>query len=471
MKPTHTQAQSEADLPFHTSSCPLVPDWPENLYPWSKAAEKRAEQAEKERQRRLAYIERYLDRESESESDEEGLTGAGARGVNLLVAYETFGKGPGRKGLERRDGRLNVGDERERERVMPGSTTKGRKSRGGGGSRATTKKFPQAPQSSSSSSPSLRQTVSTTRTNAFSNAPPAPPSSLMRRLILPTSTADARFALFSRKRVRLLAEKLREREEEGVVMCICQGGDDGRAMVRCDRCRVWYHLVCVDIRDAEELGEEWFCFKCVGDDDDEEEEEEEEGGKDGEEEEEEEPGVAFALESRTRTRVLGDIDASNTRSGARTGTGTGTKSKKQQQGVTLSESRQDRPGSSDKVKLPNTKSTTGRKRKTGNQTQKQKQQQQQKVPDFAPAMPDSPVRPGVGDQMLYQHHQMFSLQPSPMPPSPRRRTPGGSSSVSPSRRASGGASGGYGSSSSTFLTATGTPSTSSFFGSFNSRQM
>lgn len=49
---------------------------------------------------------------------------------------------------------------------------------------------------------------------------------------------------------------------EGV--CICDSNEDGEAMVRCDDCAVWYHLECLDIASAKDLGKEWFCFKCSG---------------------------------------------------------------------------------------------------------------------------------------------------------------------------------------------------------------
>ncbi|KAH8921881.1 hypothetical protein BT69DRAFT_288604 [Atractiella rhizophila] len=35
-------------------------------------------------------------------------------------------------------------------------------------------------------------------------------------------------------------------------------------MVQCDACHVWFHLSCLGFSDAEELGDEWYCFRCSG---------------------------------------------------------------------------------------------------------------------------------------------------------------------------------------------------------------
>ena len=49
----------------------------------------------------------------------------------------------------------------------------------------------------------------------------------------------------------------------GTVGCVCEQGDDGEAMVQCDKCTSWFHLPCLEL-DDHELGEEWFCFRCSG---------------------------------------------------------------------------------------------------------------------------------------------------------------------------------------------------------------
>ncbi|CAG8548892.1 7076_t:CDS:2 [Acaulospora colombiana] len=51
-------------------------------------------------------------------------------------------------------------------------------------------------------------------------------------------------------------------EDSDEVACICNGADDGRPMVQCDRCHTWHHVDCVT-KEGEELPEEWFCGKCL----------------------------------------------------------------------------------------------------------------------------------------------------------------------------------------------------------------
>jgi hypothetical protein len=45
--------------------------------------------------------------------------------------------------------------------------------------------------------------------------------------------------------------------------CICNYGDErGGAMVQCDACEIWYHLKCLRIPSARQLGSTWSCFRC-----------------------------------------------------------------------------------------------------------------------------------------------------------------------------------------------------------------
>lgn len=92
--------------------------------------------------------------------------------------------------------------------------------------------------------------------------------------VAPTDPGDARVALASRRDVRTvlyLASQRREQNEEvedededdGEVYCICAGPDDGRAMVRCDGCKTWSHQSCVGINDEDELGDCWYCSRCL----------------------------------------------------------------------------------------------------------------------------------------------------------------------------------------------------------------
>ena len=85
---------------------------------------------------------------------------------------------------------------------------------------------------------------------------------LLERLVDP---ADARAALLSKRVVR---ELIQTRRAEAMAVCICGAGDDGREQVQCDDCSRWYHLQCLGIGSAEELGDEddeWFCYACIDD--------------------------------------------------------------------------------------------------------------------------------------------------------------------------------------------------------------
>lgn len=45
--------------------------------------------------------------------------------------------------------------------------------------------------------------------------------------------------------------------------CICRGSnEEGGAMVCCDNCGVWHHMMCVGIETEEDLGEQWYCWQC-----------------------------------------------------------------------------------------------------------------------------------------------------------------------------------------------------------------
>lgn len=45
--------------------------------------------------------------------------------------------------------------------------------------------------------------------------------------------------------------------------CVCRGSnEEGGAMVCCDSCGVWHHMMCVGIETEEDLGEQWYCWHC-----------------------------------------------------------------------------------------------------------------------------------------------------------------------------------------------------------------
>ncbi|KAG8905832.1 hypothetical protein FRB99_008134 [Tulasnella sp. 403] len=202
------------------------PRWPDSRYPWSlnQLDQKRAKQLKKKE--RLAMLECFFSRDSDSESDndtgmlpsavpsEDDAVVAGARGLWALAQDQ-----PGYpSGLAKPTPRIA-------ERLAS--------------------LFP------------IEGASSDLRASLF-GATPTP--------VAPSDPADARIALASRRDIRAslyFASQRREQEEDGTVSCPCGADDDGRAMVRCDACRTWSHQVCVDIRDETELGENWYCPECL----------------------------------------------------------------------------------------------------------------------------------------------------------------------------------------------------------------
>jgi len=54
-----------------------------------------------------------------------------------------------------------------------------------------------------------------------------------------------------------------EEDESAVIGCICREEVDGDGgMVECDCCKTWHHLDCIGL-DEDDLGAEWFCWKCA----------------------------------------------------------------------------------------------------------------------------------------------------------------------------------------------------------------
>ncbi|GHJ89274.1 hypothetical protein NliqN6_5676 [Naganishia liquefaciens] len=45
--------------------------------------------------------------------------------------------------------------------------------------------------------------------------------------------------------------------------CVCRGSnEEGGAMVCCDSCGVWHHMMCVGVETEEDLGDQWYCWQC-----------------------------------------------------------------------------------------------------------------------------------------------------------------------------------------------------------------
>jgi hypothetical protein len=99
-------------------------------------------------------------------------------------------------------------------------------------------------------------------------------------MVFPSDPADARAALLSRRAVRTLTLRRASQahrsnlpsdcvgsgEEEE--FCICEGKVKDRGLVQCNDCEQWYHLRCIGVRNAGELGgpsDPWYCSDCMKD--------------------------------------------------------------------------------------------------------------------------------------------------------------------------------------------------------------
>ncbi|KAF5361693.1 hypothetical protein D9758_007324 [Tetrapyrgos nigripes] len=207
----------------------MKPNWPDTEFPWRLRTEERAEQAKAEEEERLKWIERFLDRDTDEDDDdgESGSIGRAPREEDDDVIPST------QVGVV-----YDVDDEPPRP------------FRGGRGKMVPLAGDPDDEE------PRVR------RRNAF----------------FPSDPADARAALLSKRSVRALSYRQYRRqrkedadEDDEELLCVCRGRDDGRQLVQCDSCKMWYHLECIGITSIAELGREedpWYCLQCVTDDED-----------------------------------------------------------------------------------------------------------------------------------------------------------------------------------------------------------
>ena len=193
---------------------PVQPNWPDAAFPWCLRVQERSHAETREKEERLKWIERFLERESDSDSGEAEDNNQELRPP--LQSHEND----------------QVAHPRGRGKMVP-----------------------------LRSNPEL-----TSRAPGEEN-----------NVLVPSDPADARAALLSKRSVRSLATRRKELRtgtgggaEEGEledVECIgCDRGDDGTELVLCDLCNVWYHLACIGIRHVAELGREedlWYCDRCL----------------------------------------------------------------------------------------------------------------------------------------------------------------------------------------------------------------
>ncbi|PCH33118.1 hypothetical protein WOLCODRAFT_134935 [Wolfiporia cocos MD-104 SS10] len=204
------KALAEAQAQDDESKKPL---WLDTVFPWSVRSQERAETERVLQEERLKWIERYLDRESDSSDENENP--ADSQALQPVIRFQ----------------------EDEPEAPRPGR-----------GKMVPLRTFPDAQSQDAEKRDSL---------------------------LVPIDPADARAALLSKRSVRMLALRRRremeggldEEDLDGEVDCMCGLGDDGRPLVQCDDCRTWYHLVCVGVKHPSELGDEddpWYCPDCLG---------------------------------------------------------------------------------------------------------------------------------------------------------------------------------------------------------------
>lgn len=179
------------------------PNWLDQSFPWSMRVAERSETALKEEEEKLKWIERYLERESDEDEEE--------------------------------DQSLHLPDLPDEEDKAVTAALAPKRGRG--------KMVPLPVNPAESRKPTVKR----------------------HSRYFPSDPADARAALLSKRSVRALSFRRKQEREE--VVCICNGRDDGRDLVQCDDCKTWFHLECIGINDVSELGSEddpWYCTNCLG---------------------------------------------------------------------------------------------------------------------------------------------------------------------------------------------------------------
>jgi hypothetical protein len=217
--------QSDAPSPKHPSPVPSIhdefdgPDWLDSEFPWNMRIQERAETARSEEEHRLQWISKFLERESDSDDEEHDILPSAA----WSEIYEP------------------------EEPPMPVRMGRG-------------KMVPLKANPSGSSH--------------FRSSTQQRPK---RGMFFPSDPSDARAALLSKRRARTIMYRMQKQrkgweddDSDGnmEIVCLCRGWDDGREMVNCDGCRTWYHLECIGVHDADQLGaheDAWYCSRCSKD--------------------------------------------------------------------------------------------------------------------------------------------------------------------------------------------------------------
>lgn len=198
-----------------------APNWPDDEFPWKIRKQELSEAEKVLEDERLKWIEKFLDRDTDDEDDdEEGFKRIGASDDEIFPSAKW--------------GHVY---EHDADKSMPVRMGRGKMV------------------------PLLTHPLDSRRAYA-------------KKSVFPSDPSDARAALLAKKNVRALAYRNQRRQQEmavkdegeDIVICVCHGKDDGRELVQCDGCQTWYHLQCIGIRSIAELGREedaWFCRNCV----------------------------------------------------------------------------------------------------------------------------------------------------------------------------------------------------------------
>lgn len=206
----------------------MEPNWPDDEFPWCLRDMEREEEQNDQEKERLERIDRYLNRDTDSDDDSEDVR----KSDEEVLPSSTWGQ------------------------IYEDPPLASRRGRG--------KAVPLRPDPSKARTPPR-------------DIDPDPNLSRDWNMFFPTDSADARAALLSMRSIRagralrrtFLNQRLssRERRTKRSSACVCGLiDDDTRPAVQCDRCLVWYHLDCVGIEDEDELGAEadpWYCPRCT----------------------------------------------------------------------------------------------------------------------------------------------------------------------------------------------------------------
>jgi hypothetical protein len=189
------------------NSVSVGPDWPDAEFPWSLKADQLVRAHWETQAEKMRWIEKFLDRESDSESEDEEIMPSSAWGE--LYQHPPM---PCRGG---------------RGKMVPIKATDRRR----------------------------------TGIMVFPSDPADARAALLSRRAIRTwtirRTSQARHP-------NLSSDHSGSGEDED--FCICEGEVKDRGLVQCDDCERWYHLRCIGVRNVGELGgldDPWYCTGCV----------------------------------------------------------------------------------------------------------------------------------------------------------------------------------------------------------------